>query len=174
MLFLLGSVSGCATRPLSTPAGVAPEGVYSFSGTVDGEVVTGTLEFADPILLSSSHGQCVRQIQGMRRWGGPFSVTCPGFSLVVRVQDDGQVQKAGIARLKKPGWREERTSCRTYNETTNTCVAWNTMTVEYDRWVEGQVRVEKRVGTALEDGNDQGDRKTHLLGEPKSSPRAIC
>jgi len=42
--------------------------------------------------------------------------------------------------------REERTSCRTYNETTNTCVAWNTATVEYDRWVEAQVRVVPRVG----------------------------
>ena len=81
MIFLLGSVYGCATRPLSTPAGVAPEGVYGFSG---------------------------------------------------------------IARLKKPAWREERTSCRTFSETTNTCIAWNTVTVEYDRWVEAQVRVEPR------------------------------
>ncbi len=143
-LVLLGSVAGCASRRPLTPAGVAPKGVYAFTGTVDGEVVRGTLGFASPVLLSSSHGQCVRHIEEMRRWGGPFRVTCPAFSLVVRVEDDGRLQKVGMVRLRKPGLREERTSCRTFNQTTNTCVVWNTVTVEYDRWVEGQVRVEPR------------------------------
>lgn len=57
------------------------------------------------------------------------------------VEQNGRQQRVGIAGLRKPGFREERTSCRTYNENTNTCLAWNTVTVEYDRWVEGQVRV---------------------------------
>jgi len=144
MLALGSAVTGCVSRSQFTPAGVAPEGIYAFSGIVDGEAVSGTLDFSDPILLSSSHGQCVREIRGMRRWGGPFNVTCPGLSLVVRVGDDGQVQKAARARLRRPAWRKERSSCRTYSETTGNCVAWHWVTVEYDRWVEGQVRVETR------------------------------
>lgn len=146
LLVLAGSVTNCATGSLSTPAGVAPEGIYAFSGIVDGEVVNGTLDFADPILLSSSHGQCVREILGKRRWEGPFGVTCPGISLVVRVEDDGRVQGLGMARINKPGVREERTSCAMYDYARNTCVVWDKATVEYDRWVEGQVRVVRQGG----------------------------
>lgn len=139
---LAGSLAaGCAPRPITTPAGVAPRGVYTFSGSVDGEVVNGTLEFTDPIVLTGSHGRCTRKIEGIHRWGGLFGVTCPGFSLRVRVDDDGTLQSRGMARLKKPGWREEAVSCRTYSADGKSCLVWNTALVEYDRWVEGRVKV---------------------------------
>jgi hypothetical protein len=132
---------GCTPRPQSEIHGVAPRGAYAFSGIVDGERVNGTLSFGDPIVVSGSHGRCVRQREGIQRWGGFFSITCPDFALRVRIDDDGRVQDLGRARLKKTGLREERTTCKTFDTVRGVCVVWNTATVEYDRWVEGSVRV---------------------------------
>ena len=137
---------GCTPRSQSEISGVAPKGMYAFSGIVDGEKVNGTLAFGDPIVLIGSHGRCVRQIEGIQRWGGFFGVTCPGFALRVRVDDDGRVQDLGRARVRKVGLREERTTCRTFDDNRGVCVAWNTETVEYDHWVEGSVMVERRNG----------------------------
>jgi hypothetical protein len=139
---LVLSSTGCAHPSGSTPAGVAPEGSYSFSGLVDGEVVSGVVDFADPILLSGSHGQCVRQVRGIRRWDGPLGIRCPGFYLRVRVNDDGSVQSLGIARLRRTEWREERVGCKTWSQDRKACVVWNTVLVEHDRWVEGTVEVQ--------------------------------
>lgn len=135
----------CTPRPQSEVDGVAPRGAWSFSGIVDGERVNGTLSFGDPVVVSGSHGRCVRQVEGIQRWGGFFSITCPDFALRVRIDDDGRVQDLGRARLKKTGLREERTTCKTFDTTRGVCVVWNTATVEYDRWVEGSVRVERGV-----------------------------
>jgi hypothetical protein len=143
-IVLVGSLTtGCAPRPITTAGGVAPRGTYVFSGIVDGDVVNGTLQFTDPIVLAGSHGRCTRKIEGIHRWGGPFGVTCPGFSLRVRVNDDGGLQRRGTARLRKPGWREEPVSCRTYSADGKSCLVWNTALVEYDRWVEGRVEVKR-------------------------------
>ncbi|HZD05317.1 MAG TPA: hypothetical protein VE173_10375 [Longimicrobiales bacterium] len=146
LIALLVAMDGCTPRPGITPSGVAPTGAYAFSGTVDGEVVSGTLEFGDPIVVSGSHGRCVRQVDGIVRWAGPFSVRCPGFFLMVRVADDGRLQDRGVARLQRAGWREERTTCRTYDAQRKVCMVWNTAMVEYDGWVEGRVQVKRRSG----------------------------
>ena len=135
---------GCTPRPQSKIAGVAPRGVYAFSGIVEGERVYGTLAFGDPIVVSGNQGRCVRQIEGIQRWAGLLAVTCPDFALRVRVDDDGRVQDLGRARVKKVGLREERTTCRTFDDTRGVCVAWNTATVEYDRWVEGSVTLSRQ------------------------------
>jgi len=146
-MVLIGAMAdGCTPRSQTEIHGVAPRGAYGFSGLVDGERVNGILTFGDPIVVSGSHGRCVRQIEGIQRWAGFLSVTCPDFALRVRVDDDGRVQDLGRARLKKTGLREERTTCRTFDDVRGVCVAWNTATVEYDRWVEGSVRVERRGG----------------------------
>lgn len=142
-LLVLGiSLGGCGLRPHGKPGGVAPKGLYVFSGVIDGEVVNGTLEFGDPVLLDSTHGRCVRQIHGLRRWGGPFGVTCPGFSVRVRVENDGRLQKVAVARLMKTGQREQRAGCLSWSQDRRRCLVWNYVTVQHDYWVEGTVRVE--------------------------------
>lgn len=145
-VLFLAATTGCSPRPIPGASGVAPQGVWAFSGTVDGEVVNGTLAFSDPIVVSGSHGRCVREIEGIHRWGGLFRVACPGFALAVRVEGDGSLQGRGTARLKKTGMRQERTTCRTWNRDRDVCLAWNTALVEYDRWVEGRVEVTRRPG----------------------------
>lgn len=140
-VILLVSVLGCGLKMGSPEAGVAPEGTYVFTGTVDGEVVSGTLEFGDPVIVSSSHGTCERLVYGLVRWGGSFGVTCPEVALRVVVRPDGELREYGFAELKKVARREERTTCRTYNENRTTCLAWNTALVEYDEWVRGRVQL---------------------------------
>lgn len=138
------SMAACAFGRVGPPAGVAPEGSWAFSGEVNGERVSGTLEFGDPVVVSSTHGRCFREIRDIRRWSGPFGVGCPGLRLEVRVDDDGAVQSLGVVRVKTVVLKEERTTCRQRHPTTNACVAWNTVLVESDGWVDGQVRLERQ------------------------------
>jgi hypothetical protein len=143
IILMTGFAVGCGFRAGSEPAGVAPAGVYAFSGWVDGETVTGTIAFTDPVLVEGSHGRCIRELDRLQRWTGPFRVGCPGFSLIVRIDETGDLQERGTARIRRPAYRQERTTCRTRSVDGKTCVVWNTATVEYDRWVEGRVEVER-------------------------------